>query len=266
MRRIASRHNPIVSRYRLAARGDADGVILLDGVHLVSEAIAAGARVREAAVAAASADDAEVRGIADRLSRAGVDVVSATAPVMAALSGVRSSSAVVALVERPTCEEGDVFGGRALVNGAPLVIVLVDLQDPGNVGAIIRVAEAGGATGVIVTGASADPFGWKALRGSMGSALRLPIIVRKGPVPLEELRRRQCRIVAATPRDGRSVFDVDFSGPTAVLIGGEGPGLAAAVVAAADECVSIPMAAPVESLNAAATAAVVVYEAQRQRR
>jgi TrmH family RNA methyltransferase len=191
---------------------------------------------------------------------------------MAALSGVRSSSAVVALAERPRFEAREIFGGRAPDAGgapdagdAPLVVVVADLQDPGNVGAIVRVAEAGGATGVLVTGQSADPYGWKALRGSMGSALRLPILVSKGAIPVEVLRQRHCRIVATTPRDGRSVFDTDLSGPLALLIGSEGPGLPADVVAAADERVSVPMAAPVESLNAAATAAVVIYEARRQR-
>src|SRR5262252_4378914 len=201
MRRVASRQNPIVSRYRLAARGDDRDVMLLDGVHLVADAIAAGARVREAAVAAASIDDPVVRGLVNRLISGGVDVVSVAAPVMAALSGVRSSSAMVALADRPRLDDSGVLrrvvpqlprrigdparvgapaahGHRATAR-APLIIVAVNVQDPGNVGAIIRVAEAGGAAGVMISGASADPFGWKALRGSMGSALRIPVIRRR---------------------------------------------------------------------------------------
>jgi TrmH family RNA methyltransferase len=279
--------------------------MLLDGVHLVADAIAAGARVREAAVAAASIDDPGVRSLVNRLISGGIDVVSVTAPVMAALSGVRSSSAMVALADRPRLDGSGVFGrvvpqlpvrtGDAATVGdpathgnpaatAPLIIVAVNVQDPGNVGAIIRVAEAGGAAGVMISGASADPFGWKALRGSMGSALRIPVR-RSGSVPIQgrqgeappagtgaapgadvdELRRLGFRIVATAPRGGRLLFDTDLRGPTAILIGGEGPGLPPEVLAAADERVSIPMEPPVESLNAATTAAVMVYEARRQR-
>jgi TrmH family RNA methyltransferase len=147
-----------------------------------------------------------------------------------------------------------------------LVVVVVDVQDPGNTGAIVRVSEAGGATGVIASGATADPFGWKALRGSMGSALRLPVVHRTSPAgAMAEVRQNGCRVIATVPRGGRSLYETDLTGPIAALIGGEGHGLAAAIVDAADERVSIPMAPPVESLNAAVTAGLIVYEARRQR-
>ena len=90
----------------------------------------------------------------------------------------------------------------------PLVLIACDVQDPGNLGAIVRVAEAAGATGLIAAGACADPFGWKALRGSMGSALRLPIaIARHVEEAVAEARRHGCRVVATVPRGGRSLFD-----------------------------------------------------------
>jgi RNA methyltransferase, TrmH family len=146
------------------------------------------------------------------------------------------------------------------------VVIAVDVQDPGNVGAIVRVSEAGGAAGFVAGGACACPFGWKAMRGSMGSALRLPIAVQRDAAStIAEPRRHGCRIVAAVPRDGRSIFQVDYAGSVAILIGGEGTGLPAPVVAAADERVTVPMQPPVESLNAAVTAALIVYEAFRQR-
>jgi TrmH family RNA methyltransferase len=258
MRRIASRRNPIVSRYRLAARG-ADGIMLLDGVHLVSDALAAGLRVREAAVVAGAVEAGEVAGTIEQLDRAGAETFIVTAPVMAALSAVRSSSPIVALADRPVRYD------RVFAAPAPLVVVAIDVQDPGNIGAIVRVAEAAGATGVIAAGASADPYGWKALRGSMGSAFRVPILVAKGDWSLGELRQRKCRVVATVPHGGRPLFDVRLDGPSAILIGAEGRGLAPELVAQADERVSIPMEAPVESLNAAVTAALLLYEARRQR-
>ena len=259
MRRIGSRQNPIVSRYRSAARGDADGVMLLDGPHLVADAIAAGVHLREAAVAVDSQAHPDLQRIVEQLDGNGVDLYGVTAPVMAALSPVRSPSRIVALADRPVRYD------RIFASPAPLVVVAVGVQDPGNVGAIVRVAEAAGATGAIAAGGSADPFGWKAIRGSMGSALRLPLIVERKGTWAAEVRQRGCRIVATTPRGGRSLYDADLRGPLAILIGGEGGGLPDDLVGQADQRVTVPMQAPVDSLNAAVTAAVLLYEARRQR-
>ncbi len=260
MRRIASRHNPIVAAFRAAARGGADAPMLLDGPHLVGEALDARVTITLAAVSAEAASRPDAGDLIRRLEDRRIEVVSATAPVMNALTPVRSPSGVVALAERPRIDPAALYPG-----GVPLLVVAADVQDPGNLGAIVRVAEAGGATGVIVAGASADPYGWKALRGSMGSALRLPLAVAKTSNPIEEPRRRGCRIVAAIPRAGRPMAEVDFTTPTAIVIGGEGHGLDATTIDAADERVTIPMHPPVESLNAAVTAALLIYEARRQR-
>jgi RNA methyltransferase, TrmH family len=261
MTTITSRQNPLVARYRAAARREGDDVLLLDGAHLVADAIAAGIRIEQVAMTAGAHGDPGLRELLAALSRAAVDVAIASTPVMDAISPVRSSSAIVALAKRPAMASEAVYAGART-----LVVVAVDVQDPGNVGAIVRVAEAGGASGVIAAGATADPFGWKALRGSMGSALRLPVVT--GVVAADaiaEARRRGCRVIATAPRGGRSLFEVDLAGPLAILIGGEGHGLAPALIEAAVERVTIPMQTPVESLNAAVTAALLVYEARRQR-
>jgi TrmH family RNA methyltransferase len=258
---ITSRQNSIVARYRAVAQGDADGLVLLDGVHLVNDAVSAGVSIEHATVDVNASERDEVARLLASLRARGVETVTATAPVMAALSLVRSSSAIVAIARRPSRTVAELFAGPA-----PLVVVACDVQDPGNMGAIVRVAEAGGASGVIATGMTADPFGWKALRGSMGSALRLP--VHRMPdiaIVVADARQHHCRIIATVPRRGASLFEVDLRQPTAVLIGSEGPGLPDAVVDAADARVTIPMQPPVESLNAAVTAALVVYEARRQR-
>jgi TrmH family RNA methyltransferase len=264
MRRITSRQNPLVARYRDARVGAAH-VLLLDGAHLVTDALDAGVHFREAAVHDAEVGDAgrraDLHALAARLTEAGVDVVGATTAVMDAISPVRSASAIVALADRPAFDDARLYS-----TGAALVVVAVDVQDPGNLGAIVRVAEAGGATGVVAAGRSADPFGWKALRGSMGSALRVPVVVREhADDAVADARRHGCRIVATVPRGGRSLFDINLKMPTAVLIGGEGPGLPASIAEAADDRVTIPMQSPVESLNTAVAAALIVYEARRQR-
>ena len=259
---VTSRQNAIVARYRAAARGDDRTLMLLDGVHLVADALAAGIALHDVVVAAGADSRDEIVELLRTLERAGIGVVRASTMVMAALSPVRSSSPVVALAARPPTDLAGVYAGR----GAALAVVAVDVQDPGNLGAIVRVAEAAGAGGVVAAGASADPFGWKALRGSMGSALRLPIAHGlESQEAIADARARGCRIVATAPRDGRSIFDVDLAAATAILVGGEGPGLPATIVDQADERATIPMRVPVESLNAAVTAAVVLYEAHRQR-
>jgi RNA methyltransferase, TrmH family len=261
MKRVTSRQNPLVERFRAARRGDSSDVLLLDGVHLLSDAIAAGIHIREVAFAANVVDGADLERLIQRLIRADVPMVTASAPVMAALSPVRSPSAAVALADRPVAASPRLYAGVA-----PLVLVAVDVQDPGNIGAIVRVAEAGGATGVVCAGASADPFSWKALRGSMGSALRLPVHTATDPIQaVADARSCGCRIIATAPRGGRSLLEVDYLGPLALLIGGEGHGLVPSLLESADECVTIPMQPPVESLNAAVTAALIVYEARRQR-
>jgi RNA methyltransferase, TrmH family len=259
--RITSRHNPLVTRYRLAARGEATDQMLLDGPHLLADALAAGLTVTHAVVASTAADRPDVRALTTSLERKGTEVALLAPQVMAAVSPVRSSSAIVALANRPAAN-----GGRLFARASPLVVIANDIQDPGNLGAIVRAAEAGQATSVIAAGACADPFGWKALRGSSGSALRLPVgTAADAASAVADARRHGCRIVATVPRGGRSLYDTDLRGAAAILIGGEGPGLDPDLIAQADTTLTIPMRAPVESLNAAVAAAVIVYEALRQR-
>jgi len=256
---ISSRQNPIVARYR-SARDRETGAdpVLLDGVHLVEEALAARAPLRDVVVAAAAAERTDVDALLKRLAAARVKVATASPAVMAALSPVRSPSPIVALTDPPGTDEARMF------SGTPLIVITYCVQDPGNMGAIARVAEAAGATGMMAAAASADPFGWKAVRASMGSSLRLPISSRGGD-PLSAVRRKGCQLIATVPRGGRSLFDVDLTKATAILIGGEGGGLPAELEKSADERITIPMQPPVESLNAAVAAAVILYEARRQR-
>jgi RNA methyltransferase, TrmH family len=258
---ITSRQNPLVARFRTAARGDVGGVMLLDGAHLVGDAVAAGIVFQLAAVTPASSEEPDIHALVAALQHAGVDVITVSASVMDAVSPVKTPSGIVALAERPTADPDAMYGGTAA-----LVVCAVDVQDPGNLGAIVRVSEAAGATGFVASGESANPFGWKALRGSMGSALRLAVAVEMtAEEAVADARRHGCRVVAAVPRDGRSLFEMELAGPIQLLIGGEGRGLSRALEDAADERVTIPMQAPVESLNAAVTAALIVYEAARQR-
>jgi TrmH family RNA methyltransferase len=260
MSRITSRHSAVVQRYRAAAQRGADE-LLLDGAHLVADALAAGMRLHHAVVADAARQRTDVAGLVDRLVAAGVEVGSASSGAAEACSPVRTPTGIVALAARPAPASDEMFASEHA-----LVVVACGVQDPGNMGALARVAEAAGATGLVAAGASADPFGWKALRGSMGSAFRLPIATAAdAQPPLAAARRHRCHVLAAVPRGGEGLYGCDLRQPSVVLIGGEGRGLTDAMVAAADRRVAIPMVRPVESLNVTVSAAIILYEAVRQR-
>ncbi|MGH9385030.1 MAG: TrmH family RNA methyltransferase [Vicinamibacterales bacterium] len=258
MRVIASRQHSIVKTFRAIARGS-QSHLLLDGWHLLTDAVRANVIVETIAVAGEPrASDARVL---ERARTSGADVIAVSAKVIEALSPVRSASSVVAIARRPNVP------ASALLSPSPaLVLAIAGVQDPGNVGAAIRSAAGGGATGVACDGGSADPFGWKALRASMGSAFHVPVLrVADMNASVARWRASGLAILAATARGGRSIYDVDWRRPTAILMGGEGAGLPASLADAADSRVSIPMRPPVESLNVAVAAALMVFEAQRQR-
>ncbi len=238
--------------------------MLLDGVRLIEDARNAHVPIELAMFSAPALDEPSSRldALAQTLQRAGVETVAVPDSVLRAASPVRSSSGVVALATyRPTPMQKI---GRALRSG--LVMAAVHVQDPGNVGAIIRAADAGGAMGVVVTSDSADPHGWRALRGAMGSTFRVPV-ASCDDVPELVHQARDCgaAVVAAVPRGGVSLESADLARPTLVLIGTEGGGLDRALDEGADLRVSIPMRRRVDSLNVAVAAALIVYEARRQR-
>jgi TrmH family RNA methyltransferase len=264
MRSITSRQNPLVARFRaLADTADPTGArVLLDGVHLVRDAHESGHAFEIAAVSSSRlSSPTEEAQVAETLIKSGVDLVQVPDAVFAAMSPVRTPSGLVAIAMRRPASAAQIC---EMPNA--LVLVAIDVQDPGNVGALVRTAEAGGMTGVFVAGASANPFSWKAIRGSMGSALRVPVVSGlSAATAMECLKRAGIRCVAAVPRGGEDPDAVDWQGKVALLLGGEGAGLPDAVARECDALVSIPMVARVESLNVAAAGAILVYAARRQR-
>jgi TrmH family RNA methyltransferase len=241
----------------LARPGQGAGRVLLDGDHLVVEALASGVPLD----VVAAADGAMPAALAADLAAAKVRVVSVSPAVLGAMSPVREPSGMVAIARHgPSPIE------RVLATVPQLVLVADAVQDPGNVGAIVRAADACGGSGVVTTPGTADPFAWKSLRGSMGSAFRVPIATR---IPLDEVvaaaRAEGVRLLATVPRGGISLPRCDLRAPAIILLGGEGSGLGDAVRSQCDEPISIPMRPAVESMNVASVAAIVLYEAARQR-
>ena len=233
--------------------------MLLDGWHLLAEAAAAHVTVETIAICGPPSSSEQ--HVVDGLRRHGAEIIEVSGAVLNALSPVNAPTGVVASARRPSVT------GAAILTPAPaLVLAAAGVQDPGNAGAIIRSAAAAGATGVVLDDASADPWGWKALRASMGSAFRVPVLRSRAlGQQIADWRAAGLRIAATVPRHGTLMHDVDFTSPTALLLGGEGAGLPDTLIAAADVRVSIPMRSGIESLNAAVAAAVLLYEAHRQR-
>jgi len=257
---ITSRQNPAVKRFRDAAEAGA-AELLLDGPHLVAEALLAHLPLEVVAIDSAT-PNGEISALARRAAEAGAQMLDVSPSVLEAMSPVRRPSGIVAVARRRESTLDQTLGGES-----QMVLMLEQVQDPGNVGAIIRAADACGATGVVVGAGSADPYSWKALRGSMGSAFRLPIASRLALADaIERARQLGLRLLAAVPRDGTALPSCDLRRPVAIVLGGEGPGVSADLLELMDGRLTIPMRATVDSLNVATAAALIAYEASRQRR
>ena len=263
MSSITSRQHPIVRSFReLARTSDPTGTrVLLDGAHLVRDAAAAGLELEAIAIAASRSSSTEEAQLARTLEGRGARVLTVNDQTFAAMSPVRTPSGVIAIGRRRPVGADEIFRGAG-----QLVLVAVDVQDPGNLGALVRASEAGGVSGVIACGQSANPFSWKAIRGSMSSILRVPVATGVTADDALRLAREHARrVVAAIPREGGDPDSVNWRGRIALVLGGEGAGLNAQLLSQADEFVTIPMDPPVESLNVAVAGAILVYAARRQR-
>jgi RNA methyltransferase, TrmH family len=280
---ITSRENRWLKRFRGALSGTHgdEGCVGVEGVRMVEAAL--GSSLTVDAVLVSESGARHLPRVAHRLAD-GVAVFRTSDKLFSGVADTQTPQGIAALVRpRPVSIE-------EMCRGTALLVALVGVQDPGNVGTIIRAAEAFGATGAAACAANhtgtADPFSPKALRASAGSALRLPI-ARGVPAAglLAQLRRAGVKVYAAVaaPSDGGIKnqtlesaaplclpWEIDWTTSAAILIGNEGSGLPDEIVSAADARVFIPQAragAPVgiESLNAAMAASVLLYEAMRQR-
>ena len=273
---ITSRDNKWLKQFRAALRGTGprDGEpIGVEGPKLVREALQSGLEAEALLVSEAGEDDAAEILDAASASEMGIPrsrVLRTTNKLFEGVAGTDAPQGVAALFRQRAWGFDDVLRGPGAMRGSsPLVVVLAAVQDPGNVGTILRSAEAFGATGAVAARGTADPWSPKALRASAGSALRLPVLRSMAiPVLLAQLKIARVRIYAATsaPETGGAAAEADLREPAAIFVGNESNGLPAEVVRAADAAISIPMAASVDSLNAGVAASVVLYEAARQRR
>ncbi len=252
---ITSVRNPQVALARRLHRASVrqrDGLILLEGPRLVMEAAQAGVLQT---VLVADYPKPDIKLAADAAAAAGARVLTAAPHVLAAAADSASRQAIVAVGRRPQVAE---------IDGTPLVLVIDGVQDPGNVGTLVRSGAAAGATLIVRTRGSADPFGPKALRAGVGAHFRVPIRDAATPADLKPLAEDIVFYTAAADA-ARGYHGIDWTGPCGLVVGAETRGVSDAWRAACREAVGIPMLRGVESLNAGAAAAVILFEAARQR-
>lgn len=252
---VTSTDNAAVKAARKLARRqtrDRENAFLVEGPQAVRESLDALRRL----FATPTADAGLVQAARDR----GVEVVVVAEPVLATLADTVTPQGLVGVARLHTPALDEVLAG------AQLVVVCWQVADPGNLGALVRSADAAGADAVVCTAGSVDPRNPKAVRASAGSLFHLPVLADADPqVVLRACHERGLQLVAADAGGPTPYTDVDLARPTALLLGNEAHGLPGDVLAAADQVTHIPIHGRAESLNLAATAAVLVYEAARQR-
>jgi RNA methyltransferase, TrmH family len=269
---ITSKDNRWLKLFRAGLQGSgpkSGEPIAVEGPKLIDDALHAGLEA-DALLVSESGEQAAQRILlsasATEYGIAPSRILRTTDKLFASVAGTEAPQGVAALFRQPTIDFDQLIGAV----GPALIIVLIGVQDPGNVGTAIRSAEALGASGAIAARGTADPWSPKAVRASAGSALRLPTLRGlAAPVLLSQLRISKVKIVAASshaPLGAATGTAANLTVPTALLIGSEGSGLPPEVIKAADATIAIPMAGSAESLNAGVAASILLYEAARQRR
>ena len=265
---VQSRQNARVRELRAAfvrsGREPAEP-IALEGEHLLAEALRSGLPLRTVFVRHDPRHhEARLRLLARLQIPASVPIVELTPPVFDSAVETESPQGIAALADPPRFSLDDLFRPPA-----PLIVIAAGLQDPGNFGTLIRSAEAFGSSGVVALPGTVFVWNSKVLRASAGSAFRVPVILEKPAAALAALAQRRIPVVAAVPAssgaEAVACNQIDWTRPAALLIGNEGSGLSQDLLDRADQLVSIPTPGPVESLNAAVAASVLLYEAARQR-
>jgi len=254
---ISSRQNQRLKDIRRLRRSKGDHAIL-EGTHLVAEALDGGFALESVLATPAYLASPEGLALARRLPILSLEVAPELLDDLADADAPRGILAVARLPRSG-------LAALPVRPGAPY-LYLEGLQDPGNVGALARVAEAAGAAGLALSPGTAHPNHPRALRASAGSLLRLPVAVNADPDALSHhLSALHPCWAALVPRDGVDLYAAPLDGTLILAVGAEGPGLSAALTARAVLRLTIPMEPPVESLNATVAAALVLFEARRRR-
>lgn len=270
IKRIESRENSIIKQcIRLASKKhrDKEGLYLIEGPNLVEEAMKNGADIR--AILMSEGFDAEEsfngEGFDAEQSCEGADIYLLGDRLFSKVSLTETPQGIMAIVAKPKHDNEDALAKALTERGEDAnVLVLDKVQDPGNIGTMIRTADAAGYGAVILIKGSGDCYSPKVVRSAAGSLFRVPIIYVDTYEELEGLLRKLGKKIVATGFDtDKFYYDIDMTRNIALVIGNEGNGISKQLFEMADEIVKIPMHGNIESLNAAVAAGILMYEAVR---
>ena len=270
MNRLGARDQRVQRLRRLLRRSsirDVEHAFVAEGVRIVEAAMDAGASVESLFVAADWRSSASVTAIVERASRTGLAVFELGPGIMERVADTASPQSVCAVVEVVDVGLDELLSRSGPSSKRGMVLVCVDVRDPGNLGAVLRIAGATSVSGVVCCAGTVDPFNPKVVRASAGALFRVPLVTDVMPAEaLERLAAHGYRCWATVPRGGTNYEVANLDGPTALVLGNEGAGLPAEVVDRLDGSLTIPMADGTESLNVAMTAAVLCFDMLRRRR
>jgi TrmH family RNA methyltransferase len=258
LRIVQSRQNARVKELRAALTRSvrtAQGLLAIEGEHLLHEALASGLELATVFV------ETGREALLDRLRvPLETEALSLTPEIFASAVHTESPQGIAALVKPRAFTLDEILSGVR-----PLLLIAAGLQDPGNLGTLVRSAEAFGASGYVILPGTVSPENQKALRASAGSVFRVPGVSVCEDHIFSVLAQRKIKVVAAVAAQGQPLAALDLTQPCALILGNEGGGIAPEVLRRADARVTIPTPGPVESLNAAIAGSILLYEAARQR-
>jgi RNA methyltransferase, TrmH family len=260
---INSRDNSLLRRARDVRDGKTEDAVFVEGLRLCEEAFISGLQIEAVIYSERLAEKDRAANLIEKLNRVSAKSASVSEKLLASISYTKTPQGIVLLASRPA---EDQKGFAAKQTRSPFLVILHRVNNPVNVGAIMRTAEAAGATGVVATAHTADPFSPKSLRGAMGSAFRLPVWAGAdfGEV-IEWCRLKNIRTACADAGGEKLYTEFDWRKSAALIVGPESEGLTAEEIAAAGAAVRIPMQGDTESLNVAVATGIILYEAARQR-
>ena len=261
VRIVQSKQNSRLKELRAALARPGSGERRLAGIegpNLVAEAVRSGIELDTVFAAQGSERLLEGLRIPDK-----VEILVAPQALLNSALATETPQPIAALVKQPQWYWEQLVGLRR--DTAPLILVLAAVQDPGNLGTILRSAEAFGATGIVTLPGTVSAWNPKAVRASAGSVFRVPLVAATAEEAIPRLHASGARIYATLSSRAEPANLVDWGAPAAIIIGNEGNGIPGSLVARADAAITIPCPGPVESLNAAVAASVLLYEAARQR-
>jgi len=263
MTKITSRDNSLLRHARAVRDGKDKESIFVEGLRLSEEALRSNLKIEAVIYSDKIAEKDRAAQVIREFEDAAVKSASVSEKLLASVSYTKTPQGIIVLASRPTITEEAFARGQA---DTPLLVILHHINNPVNLGAILRTAEAAGATGALTTAGTTDPFSPKSLRGAMGAAFRLPIWTDVDyDRAVQWCHKRAIQTFCAAANATRSYTDVDWRQPAALILGAESTGLSAREIAAANGAIRIPMKGSTESLNVAVAAGIVLYEGHRQR-